>query len=149
MNALDDYSRLAKAVGIPIAGGENEHNIARFKDDLDREVYDIVQPDAIITGITGARKIGILAEARHRLCILHTWNAGGLGLAANLQVIGSLSNCPFLEFPYDPPAWTIEVRDRFLRNPIVPDGGVVRVPEKPGLGVEVDMDRLRSCAISW
>ena len=145
----DGYSRLTKAVEIPIAGGETESNPTRFRDYIDNGVYDIVQPDVTFTGITGARQVGIISEIKNKLCILHTWNAGGLGLAANLQLAGALSNCPFLEFPYDPPAWTIEARDRFLRHEIKPNLGYVSIPNRPGLGVDVDLEQLEKASIGW
>ena len=90
-----------------------------------------------------------MAELKHKLCIPRAWSGGGIGLAANLQLIGSLSNCPFVEFPYDPPAWSIEVRDRFLKSPIVPKDGFVKIPDKPGIGVEIDWDRLRASTADW
>ena len=147
MDDLHGYRRLADAVDIPISGGEDEYNPERFRDSLD--AYDIVQPDVTITGITAAKKIGAMAELKHKLCIPHAWSGGGIGLAANLQLIGSLSNCPFVEFPYDPPAWSIEVRDRFLKSPIVPRDGFVKIPDKPGIGVEVDWDKLRASTADW
>jgi L-alanine-DL-glutamate epimerase-like enolase superfamily enzyme len=48
---------------------------------------------------------------------------------------------PYLEFPYDPPGWTTERRDFFLALPVTNEAdGTVRVPDRPGLGVEIDED---------
>ena len=56
-----------------------------------------------------------------------------------------MSNCPFIEFPYDPPNWVPEYRDFMLTEPFMIDkDGYLHVPEKPGLGVELDEERLRS-----
>ena len=47
-----------------------------------------------------------------------------------------------MEFPYDPP-WTPEVRDCMLKEPIVAKNGFVKIPDKPGLGVEVNEEALK------
>jgi L-alanine-DL-glutamate epimerase-like enolase superfamily enzyme len=60
---------------------------------------------------------------------------------ANLHLACAVSKCPYLEFPFDPPAWTLERRD-YMLNPddrlMIDDNGYLYVPEKPGLGCEVD-----------
>ena len=34
-----------------------------------------------------------------------------MGMAAALHMAGAVSNCPFIEYCYDPPYWPYEVRD--------------------------------------
>ena len=54
-----------------------------------------------------------------------------------------MPNCDFCEFPYDPPGWTIEGRDGILAEPIdIDSDGFVEVPDKPGLGIQIDEDKL-------
>lgn len=136
---LKALAKLAAEVDMPIAGGELEFGLFRFKELIDKGAYDIVQPDVNISGgILEGRKISALAEASGILCIPHTWT-NGLGLAANLQLIGALANCPYVEFPYEPPAWAVGVRDITLKEPIKVDkNGFVEIPKKPGLGVELN-----------
>ena len=44
-----------------------------------------------------------------------------------------------IEFPYEPPSWIPEYRDALLQQPFVIDKeGYVEVPDKPGLGFEID-----------
>jgi L-alanine-DL-glutamate epimerase-like enolase superfamily enzyme len=64
-------------------------------------------------------------------------------LLANLHVAAAVSNAPFIEFPFDPPAWTPERRDFILPKPILAENGTVTLPDKPGLGVEVDWQALK------
>jgi len=136
---LEGLAKLAAEVDIPIAGGELEFGLFRFKQLIDEGAYDIVQPDVNISGgILEGRKISALAEASGRLCVPHTWT-NGLGLAANLQLIGALTNCPYVEFPYEPPAWAEETRDIILKEPIrIDKNGFVEIPKKAGLGVELN-----------
>ena len=54
-----------------------------------------------------------------------------------------VSTIPFVEVPFDPPAWSAERRDWLLPSPvaIAPDG-TIRPPDGPGLGVDLDLDAL-------
>ena len=64
-----------------------------------------------------------------------------------MQVMGAVANSDWCEFPYDPPGWIPEARDAMLAEPtrIDPDG-FVTLPETPGLGIELDEDRLKAQA---
>ena len=57
--------------------------------------------------------------------------------------IANRSTCPFLEYPIDPPAMTVETQQMILKDPILIDGeGYVQIPSKPGIGVEIDEERI-------
>ena len=74
---------------------------------------DVVQPDVVLVGgMSGARRIAALAE-RGRAWCPHTWS-NGYGLLANLHAALAFSTCPYLEVPFDPPAWSAERRDWLL-----------------------------------
>jgi L-alanine-DL-glutamate epimerase-like enolase superfamily enzyme len=74
----------------------------------------------------------------------HTWSGNGIGLVANLHVLGATHGA-YLEFPYDPPSFVIETRDAMLAEPlrIDPDGGI-SLPQGPGLGIVLDFDKISS-----
>lgn len=66
---------------------------------------------------------------------------------ANAQLVGGIGGCPYLEFPYDPAGWTTDRRDFALRQPIAIDrDGWLTLPDEPGLGIELDEDRLAATA---
>jgi len=144
----EGLSKLASAVDIPIAGGENERRVHRFRQLLEKGCFDIVQPDVVYTGVLNAKKIASLAEAYNRLCVPHTWNSGGLGLLANLQLVCAISNCPYLEYPYDKSGWTIEARDALLKEPVPIKDGYVDVPSKPGLGIDLNEEAVQRYLVS-
>jgi L-alanine-DL-glutamate epimerase-like enolase superfamily enzyme len=53
-------------------------------------------------------------------------------------------NCELCEFPFEPPAWVPEVRDALFAEPIAIDAdGCVPLPRGPGLGLEIDEDKVR------
>ena len=66
---------------------------------------------------------------------------------ANAHLAAGLGTAPWLEFPFDPDGWTLERRDFLLTKPIRSDAdGWLTLPEAPGLGVELDEDRLAATA---
>ena len=87
-----------------------------------------------------------MAEAAGLLFAPHTWT-NGIGLRINMQVMGAVPNSDWCEIPYDPPGWVPEARDAMLAEPttIDPDG-FVTLSEAPGLGIELDEDRLKAQA---
>jgi L-alanine-DL-glutamate epimerase-like enolase superfamily enzyme len=137
---LRGLAELARQTAIPIAGGELEWGIYRFRDFIEQGVYDIVQPDPHwCGGILECRKISALAEAANRQCVLHTGGMGGLWVAANLQVTGAIPNCDYFEYLLEPQVWTPEVRDVFLEEPIgISADGYIEIPDGPGLGVKIN-----------
>ena len=136
MHDLYGIKELQEKAEILIAGGELEQGEDRFRQLL--ECYDIIQPDVHFSGGFGeVNRIGKIAEQQGKMLIPHCWGSG-LSLAANLQLIGSLKNSPYLEYPCDPP-FTPEIRDTILTETIkIGKDGYVSIPQKPGLGVEVN-----------
>lgn len=139
-----ELAELTKLARLPIAGGELNLRMDEFTIMIERRCYDIIQADAAFSeGIWGCRKIGAAAEAFGLPFIPHTWS-NGIGLLANLHLAASLPNCGWLEVPYDPPAFTHEGRDALLRTPFtIGADGLARVPDRPGLGIELDEARVR------
>ena len=138
---IQGLQELRQRTAIPIAGGEYDENIYGFQQLLDS--FDIWQPDiARAGGIWGTRKVGILAEARNKPCIIHTWG-DGLIMHPSLQLAAAMTNCPYFEMPDERPAWAYDVRDFFLENPVQVDAdGYVQVPQEPGLGYKLDWDKI-------
>jgi L-alanine-DL-glutamate epimerase-like enolase superfamily enzyme len=130
--------RLRDSVDVRIAGGEMTREIHEFRDLITAGALDVVQPDAaLVGGITGARRIAILAEANGVVFTPHTWT-NGIGLIANVHLTAGIANAPFIEFPYDPPEWSPARRDFMLENPLRTDDGVIVLDDTPGLGFDLD-----------
>ncbi|MCS6862801.1 MAG: hypothetical protein NZT92_21055, partial [Abditibacteriales bacterium] len=140
---LEGLADIAASVDMFIAGGEHTPTAYDFKEHVLRGAYDILQPDVILGGnfgITGLRKTAIFADHFGRLVIPHVCSGGngGLFLAATLQAMATVENCPMVEYPYDPPLLTAATQQTNLREPILIDkDGCVKVPDKPGIGVEL------------
>jgi L-alanine-DL-glutamate epimerase-like enolase superfamily enzyme len=130
-----------RATGMRIAGGEMTRTLAELLGYLEADALDVYQPDVVLAvGMSRASLVADLAHARNRWFSPHTWT-NGLGLLANLHVAAGVGGGPYLEFPYDPPGWTVERRDFFLSEPVrIDPDGCVAVPLRPGLGAILDQD---------
>ena len=139
---FEGYRRLRDQTTTPIAGGELAGDIWPLREMIERRALDIVQPDATFTGgIAGALEIAQMAETFGLGFAPHAWS-NGLGLAANMHVLAA-THGTWLEYPYDPPGWVPQGRDAMLTSPITIDAdGWVTMPEGPGLGVSLDLDRI-------
>jgi len=124
---VDGYAKIRKAVETPIAAGEHEYTLWGFKELLQKEAVDIIQPDIIWAGgITVCRKICALAEAYSIPVIPHTSTAPTL----HLIMANTVNVCPLAEFLTKYPMQT------YFKESIIPESGYFTVSERPGLGVE-------------
>jgi L-alanine-DL-glutamate epimerase-like enolase superfamily enzyme len=133
------YTALKKSVGIKIAGGEMTREPYEFRELLQRDCLDVFQPDCVCTmGITGLKKLAFELEQHGKIFTPHTWG-NGIGLMANLHLTAGTVGAPFIEFPYDPPEWSLERRDYSLQNPIdIDEQGWITLSDAPGLGIELN-----------
>jgi D-galactarolactone cycloisomerase len=144
---VEGLAEICSAVDMYVAGGEHCATFYDFRDALFSGAYDIVQPDVILgqIGISGIRKISVLADAVGRLVVPHVCNGGnnGLYLAATLHALCAIGNGPFIEVPYDPPCLTPETQQVLLKEPLLIDEeGTIRAPDGPGLGIEIDEEAI-------
>lgn len=146
MDAYDDQVALRAHSKVPIAGGElHTSAYPELAMMIGRGCYDIFQPDAMFTG--GIKQTFDLIQLcrSHGLSYTpHTWT-NGVGFAVNLQLMAASGYADEvqLEYPYDPPGWVPEGRDAMLTEPFLHEKGNIDVPDKPGLGIEIDRTALR------
>jgi L-alanine-DL-glutamate epimerase-like enolase superfamily enzyme len=137
---IDGFRTLrADNPGVRIAAGEMHHSVPELLRYLEQDVLDVYQMDVVLAvGMHRARTLAELAQLKHRQFTPHSWT-NGIGVLANLHVSAGVGGGPFFEFPYDPPGWTPERRDFMLSEPVmINNRGELEVPQRPGLGVELD-----------
>src|SRR3546814_14595863 len=78
----------------------------------------------------------------------HTWS-NGFGVVANTHLTAGLGEAPFIEFPCDPPEWSLERRDYLLAEPFDQRDGWLQLSEAPGFGVTLDEARLGAPQAGW
>jgi L-alanine-DL-glutamate epimerase-like enolase superfamily enzyme len=133
--------KLRDALDIRIAGGELNREMSELRDVIAEGCLDVVQPDAVsIGGITGLAKVAAMAAAHNIVFTPHTWG-NGIGLLANAHLAAGTTDASYLEFPWDPPEWTLERRDFLMQAPVDVDGeGTLVLGDAPGLGFELNED---------
>jgi len=100
---------------------------------------DVIQPDlARAGGFTQCRRIADLAVANHALCVPHAWKSGIL-VAASLHFAATLADIPFVEYTVAPSP----LRRDLIRTDVQVANGVARIPQTPGLGLEVNDEILQ------
>jgi L-alanine-DL-glutamate epimerase-like enolase superfamily enzyme len=144
---LEAMAALRHGTRLRIAGGEMAREIHDLRLLIERGCVDVLQPDAVLVGgITGLARIARTALQRGLAFTPHTWG-NGIGLLANAHLAAGIGGGPWLEFPYDFDGFDLERRDFVLSAPIrVGEDGILVLPETPGLGIELDEDRLRATA---
>ena len=130
---------LRAATDVRIAGGEMTRQLHELRELLTGGCVDVIQPDvALVGGITGLRRIAILAQEHNVVFTPHTWT-NGMGVTANAHLAAGLADAPFLEYPYDPPDWDLPHRDFMMREPLGIDAeGFIQLSERPGMGYTLD-----------
>jgi L-rhamnonate dehydratase len=130
----DGYRRVSEAVETRIACGEQEATEWGFQTLIERGGVDVVQPDLTrCGGFTTARKIVHMAERANRLVIPHSWSSDLL-TAASLHLIAFQRRAAFVEFSTSQGP----LSRLLVKEPLRLEDGYVRIPEGPGLGVEVN-----------
>ena len=130
----DGYRKVAEAVETRIACGEQEATEWGFQQLIERGCVDVLQPDLTrCGGLTVTRKIVHMAERANRLVIPHSWSSDLL-TAASLHLTAFQRRAPFVEFSTSQGP----LSRLLVKEPLRMEDGYLRVPEGPGLGVEVN-----------
>lgn len=142
---VEGYSKMAAGLKRTlVAGCESEQGLARYRELLDKKALDVVQANLGWSGgFTECRRIAALSLAYDKLFTPHTFFSAVL-TAANVHFAASLPNVPFIESEenYNP------LRTELLKEPIECDSKMnYLVPQKPGLGVELNMDVVEQYAV--
>ncbi len=121
---------------IPIASGERVLTNYGFAPLIESRAVDVVQPDLVNTGgIMQGKKISALAEP-HFITVAPHQAEGPVATAACLQLDACIPNFEIQE-SFD--EFDVEWRNDLLKEALTVEGGEMKVPTKPGLGVELDM----------
>jgi L-alanine-DL-glutamate epimerase-like enolase superfamily enzyme len=142
---LEGYAILAREAPMRIAIGEWQNTRFEFKELMDAGVQ-VVQPDVgRVGGLTEAMRVCHMAQDRGRLVVPHCWKTG-IGIAASAHMAAAIPNCPFIEFlPAE--MCDSELRRELVNDPLVIEDGVIRLPDRPGLGIELNEEAIEKYAV--
>jgi D-galactarolactone cycloisomerase len=142
------YEILRAKLRIPLSGGEVIPDRTTAKRLLERAAFDVINPDiSLCGGISEALFIAELAALSQVQCVPHCWG-GAILIAGTLHFLSLLpdphwgrpTDTPLLELDRSENPWRTEITDRTF---VVDREGFVTVPTAPGLGIQVDEERVK------
>lgn len=138
-----EMARLAEEAPMPIACGEWLATRFEFEELMDIGKVQVLQPDVgRVGGIGEAKIVCDMAKARGRTIVPHCWKTG-ISISGTAHLAFVTDHCAFIE--YLPPQLCHErLRRELAHEELVLDkDGTIPLPQKPGLGVEIDWDVVR------
>jgi L-alanine-DL-glutamate epimerase-like enolase superfamily enzyme len=136
---LAGYIELTRVSPVPIAGGEVLTRRQAFQPWLERRAVDIIQPDCTKNGgLSESRRIAWMAFDHNVQLVPHGWNTA-VGLAADLQFSAAIPVARYVEY-LTPCAYIDELTAEPFR---LNDQGCLTIPDRPGLGIEIDAAKLK------
>lgn len=132
---IDALAEVRSSIGIPVVTGEALYTKNDFRPVFERRAADILNPDICnCGGILELKEIAAMAEPYLVAVSPHNFNSMTMGLAASVQLCACIPNFLILEYfvNYEVPSAAI------ARNPLKAENGYVQIPDRPGLGVELD-----------
>lgn len=136
-DSVSGLRRVSEESTIPIATGERAMTKYDARDLLAETEIDFIQTDLANTGgITESKKIASMAEAEHVTFAPHN-SQGPVSTAMCVHVCAATPNFMFQEAfeEYD-----VEWKTDLLETPLEITDGEIEIPDRPGLGVGLDMD---------
>ena len=141
-DALEDYVALRRAALVPIAGGEVLTRRQAYLPLLRAGAFDVVQPDVTkVGGLSEERRIGWMAQEHGVRFIPHGWNTA-VGLAADLQLASAFAGTDLVEYK----TGSAYIDEIALEEWELDEDGMLAIPLKPGLGLELNLDAVAKYA---
>lgn len=136
---IENTARVAAALDIPIAAGEQDQLLEHFHRIINSGGVDIIQPDiGYVGGISRARKVTTMAEVAGIPATPHCANQSMLQLFTLHLAASQPSVHQFQEWSIEPVTWHEGI---YRGLPEVVDGHVT-LSDAPGWGVEIEEDFL-------
>jgi galactonate dehydratase len=138
IDSVLSQAEVAARLTAPIGNGERMHTIWEFRELLVAGGAQYVRPDlGLAGGLTHCKKIAALAEAFEAVVVTHNF-LGPLLTAASVHLDVTIPNFVVQEYSLS------DERDpQPVRSSVRREGGYLLPSDDPGLGVELDLERLR------
>lgn len=135
-----ETKQVTDALNVPVAGGEQEASMRNFRWLIQHNALDIVQPDIFyFGGMIRSMKVARMAEVTGKTCTPHISNSG-LGYLYMMHFVSALPNAgPYHEFK----GFNNKIPFECSTSPLKSEGGKIKVPTGPGLGITIDPDFIK------
>jgi len=132
-------ARITARSPLPIMVDEGQLNETDMLNVLSQNAAHIVSLKIMKSGgIRATRRVADIAHAGGMPLYMGTFLETGLGVAAGMQLAASLPSLPFGGEIFTP----LLLKDDLLTEPLRYEGGCLHLPDGPGIGVEIDEDKL-------
>jgi L-alanine-DL-glutamate epimerase-like enolase superfamily enzyme len=137
---LSRHAEVAAALDIPVCVGQEYYNAYQFRAVLEAHAADMLLPDLARCGLTGGQRIAHLAET-FDIPLSPAVGAGNVySTAAQLQLSAGILNFVIMEH-FDE---AFEKKsEMILKETLTRNGSYLELPDRPGLGVEIDEEKLK------
>ena len=134
---VSSYKKIREKTSIPLSGAEHEYTRWGFKRFIDQEALDILQPDIYWAGgLSETLKIATLGTAADLITIPHGHSTQA---GAHFSVTQSPIHTPYQEYLIK---WNV-IHQHFLKDPIVPKHGNIKIPTIPGMAMDLDPEKIQ------
>ena len=137
---LDGMREIRERTNLPIEADESAYSLSMVHQLLKHDAVDIINTKcAKAGGIKGVVEWAAAAKAAHREIVIGTEWGVGLKVAAKLHLGAAISNAmPVVEFTEN------MIHELLLKEPLALVDGYLAVPSAPGLGLELDEDKIEA-----
>jgi galactonate dehydratase len=138
---IDLVAEVRRQVPVPIVTGEALYSKEAFFECLAKRAADILNPDiCVVGGITAMLDIAAMAQPQAVVLAPHNYNSTLSGLAATVHLSAVVPNFRIAEYFVNFEAPCREIATQSLNV----TAGWIDLPTAPGLGIDIDVDKLRS-----
>ena len=136
---VDALAETKRQINIPVVTGEELYTKFEFREIFEKQAADIINPDVCnVGGILELKEIAAMAEPYYIVVSPHNYNSTTLGLAATIQVSTAIPNFLITEYFVNLEG----LGQQIAKNPFVVEDGYIKVPDAPGIGIDLDEEEL-------
>ena len=135
---IDSTAWVHDHAAVPVAAGERCYGKYHCEELLSKKAVDVMQPDVFhVGGMLEGKKVAAMAEAKHIPVSFHN-PSGPISNAAILQLAATVPNFLIHEIMLTDGNF----RKLITNEEVVYEDGYILIPDKPGLGIEVNEEEI-------
>ncbi len=138
-NNVAALAEVRREAPMPIVTGETLYSKGDFVPVFEQRAADIINPDVCSCGgILELKEIAAMAEPYYVAVSPHNYNSTSIGLAATVQAAATMPNFIITEYFVNFATTSALISG----NTLTPENGYIDLPDRPGLGVDLDEQAL-------
>ncbi len=141
---LSVMAKVAQSIDIPVCTGEMLRSRFEFRELFERQAAEIIMPDVARTGgMLEMKKIAAMADTYFMLTAPHNM-VGPVCTMASVHLCACIPNFLVMEYQLGDVPWI----DDLISSPIPINRGYLEIPERPGLGIELNKKEVAKYLVS-